>query len=539
MVQNDNSSYPSLELQLQFFRRWWALLCICAIVGVSIGLGLSQIMTKQYTSTSSILFQADPLFEQLAGFTVSQAAPTQGQQDTNVELVRLGTTGQPALRTAQIVGGGLTASKVRNALSIAPDSDTNVVFVAATAGSGEQAATLANTYATQFVAQQQQAIHTSYETALLAVRAQYDSLSRPQQVSEQGLALQERAQAIGLLAKLQSDTVQLAQRASVPPAPSSPQTKLIAMLCGILVFTIGFVFALLRQRLDKRIADPKELEAIFERPVLATVPDDSEYACTRPLDVSAPTSEVFHLLRAHLRYFNVDRELRTVAIASAVTGEGKSTVSFQLAVAAARAGATVLLVEADLRRPVMAKRYSLRLEPGLSDILAGVTPSEHGIQTLPLSDRSMNDGTALSRMDVIVAGAITPPNPAELIESRAMEALLGNLRDRYDLVVIDTAPLMLVSDSIALLTKVDGVLLVSRMGVNRRDTAREIRDTLAGLRAPLLGVIANCVPTRPVARYRYGYGESSEAEGRRASRDRRDPGLASPEAGSRVFGPNA
>jgi Mrp family chromosome partitioning ATPase len=151
----------------------------------------------------------------------------------------------------------------------------------------------------------------------------------------------------------------------------------------------------------------------------------------------------------------------------------------------------------------------------------------------------MNDGSAVSRMDVIVAGAIAPPNPAELIESRTMEALLGSVRDRYDLVVIDTAPLMLVSDSIALLTKVDGVLLVSRMGVNRRDTAEQIRDTLAGLRAPLLGVIANCVPTRPAARYRYGYGESPESEGRRLGRHRRDPGLASHEPGSQVFEPNA
>ena len=125
------------------------------------------------------------------------------------------------------------------------------------------------------------------------------------------------------------------------------------------------------------------------------------------------------MIRAHLRYFNVDRELRTLMVASAAPGDGKTTVARHL------------------------------------------------------------------------AGASLPPNPGELIESHAMESLFGQAKPRYDLIVVDTPPLTAVSDAFPLLGKVDGVIIVGRVGRNRRDVAQRLHETLTGAGAPLLGVVAN------------------------------------------------
>jgi receptor protein-tyrosine kinase len=164
-------------------------------------------------------------------------------------------------------------------------------------------------------------------------------------------------------------------------------------------------------------------------------------------------------------------------------------------------GARVLLVEADLRRPTIAQQFDISPGPGLADVLIGVAPMNGAVQSVALDGRQA-DGAAGRTLDVLVAGATLPPNPGELIESHAMEALLGSAKSAYDLVVIDTPPLTAVSDAFPLLSKVDGVVIVGRVGRNRRDVAQRLHQTLAGAGAPLLGVIANGFKT---GRSSYGY----------------------------------
>jgi receptor protein-tyrosine kinase len=204
-----------------------------------------------------------------------------------------------------------------------------------------------------------------------------------------------------------------------------------------------------------------------------------------PNTLPAGEAEAFHLLRAHLRYFNVDRQLHTLLVASAAPGDGKTTIARHLAAAAARMGSRVLLLEADLRRPTVAQQLDIKTGPGLSDVLIGAISLAQATQQIEL------DGSTGRVLDVLVAGAAVPPNPGELIESHAMEALLERTRLSYDLVVVDTPPLTAVSDAFPLLSKVDGVIIVGRVGRNRRDVAERLHETLTGAGAPLLGVVAN------------------------------------------------
>ena len=200
-----------------------------------------------------------------------------------------------------------------------------------------------------------------------------------------------------------------------------------------------------------------------------------------------------------------DRELRTLMVASAAPGDGKTTVARHLAAASARVGARVLLLEADLRRPTIARQLGLVSGRGVSDVLIGsvsLAEATHRIELVaPTTEKP--DGHFF---DVLVAGATPPPNPGELIESRAMESLLEQAKGMYDLVVIDTPPLTAVSDAFPLLKKVDGVVIVGRVGRNRRDVAERLHETLTGAGAPLLGVIANGFKSGRRGGYGYGYG---------------------------------
>ncbi len=215
-------------------------------------------------------------------------------------------------------------------------------------------------------------------------------------------------------------------------------------------------------------------------------------------------AEAFHLIRAHLRYFNVDRELRTLLVASAAPGDGKTTVARYLASAAASMGSRVLLLEADLRHPTLAQQLDVQSGPGVSDVLIGAVSLSEATQMIDLDSPSVA-GSEGRMLDVVVAGAVSPPNPGELIESHAMEALIERAKSTYDLVVIDTPPLAAVSDAFALLRKVDGVIIVGRMGRNRRDVAERLHETLAGAGAPLLGVVANGLKARRRGSYGYAY----------------------------------
>jgi polysaccharide biosynthesis transport protein len=484
----------------------WIVLCFVLVTGVAFGLSKRQ--TKKYTATASLVFTSNQLSQQVAGLqAVGTSQAPQAQENTNLKLVQLG---DMAEKTASVVGQGLTKAKVSENLSISAQGESNIVDVSATSTSPVLAAKIANTYSARFVREQQSSNHAYYSAALALVNKQVAALSSRQRLSPAGLALEGRAQSLGVLAELQSPSVQVAQVASVPTSPSSPKTKTNTIVGAILGLLIGFGVAFLLERFDRRIREPKDLEAIYRLPLLGVVPESTalsrSHRRSRDGRDTLPfgEAEAFHLIRAHLRYFNVDRDLRTLLVASAAPGDGKTTIARHLAGAAARMGSRVLLIEADLRRPTLARQLDIPSGPGLSDVLIGATAMSEAIQSIDLEAPS-DDGSKGRTVDVLVSGAALPPNPGELIESRSMEAVLEQAKTMYDLVVIDTPPLTAVSDAFPLLRKVDGVIIVGRVGRNRRDVAERLHETLDGIGAPLLGVVANGIPSGGRGSYAYAY----------------------------------
>jgi capsular exopolysaccharide synthesis family protein len=485
-------SADSLDLGqvLAVLRRRLPLVVVCVVIVAGAAYAFSKRETKKYTASASLSFNSNPLSEQIAGLSTGGSTSSNGllaQEANNVELVK---SGETAVRTASLIDHGLTPARVIESVSVSGQGESSVVVVSATTTSPLLSAKIANTYVRQFVQDQQRANLRYLKSALAIVRRQLAALSAQQRVGPDGLELQNRAQSLSLLSELKVGNVQIGAQALVPSSPSSPKTSRNVALGFIVGLLIGVGLALALERFDRRIRSAEELESIYRLPLLGAVPQSAAIGGVGGRSaLPAAVAEQFGLIRARLRFFNVDRQLRTVMIASAEPGEGKTVIARRLAEAAARAGSRVLLLEADLRQPRLAQLLDIEDGPGLADVLIGATPIEQAIRTSPVESVAAERGART--LDVLIAGAVLPPNPGELLESRAIDGVLEWAKSTYDLVVLDTPPLTVVSDAFPLLTKVDGVVVVSRVGRSRRHAAERLHQGLLSSGVTLLGIIAN------------------------------------------------
>jgi len=255
------------------------------------------------------------------------------------------------------------------------------------------------------------------------------------------------------------------------------------------------------ERRDRRVKSPEEVEQVYGIPVIGMIP---ESGVLRSGAVPTPRDEeAFLMIRAQLRYFDVDRDIQVVMVSSAESGEGKTMVSLNLARAAARAdGKRALLIESDMRRPSLTRLIGRESVAGLAELLSHSQDLHAGLRELVVTPDQVVHSERPVHLDILLAGSV-PPNPAELLESRRMIELLDAAASMYDIVVIDTPPIGVVSDAIPLAHQVDGVLLISRIGVSHRDQASRLMKRLRGLNAHILGVVVNSY--KPASGSRYGY----------------------------------
>ena len=210
----------------------------------------------------------------------------------------------------------------------------------------------------------------------------------------------------------------------------------------------------------------------------------------------SPEAEAFKVLRTNLQFLGMNKEIRSIAFTSSGPDEGKSTVLANLAVALAQTGKKILVIDADLRLPVQHKIFTRLNAVGLTNVLAENADLDECIR------ETKSEGVYL-----LSSGPI-PPNPAELLASERMTCLIKKLTERFDYVLVDTPPVLAVTDAVLLSVKVDGIILVAVSGRTRIDRAKEAKEHLVRAKARILGVVLNSVErSREDHYYYYYYGE--------------------------------
>jgi capsular exopolysaccharide synthesis family protein len=277
-------------------------------------------------------------------------------------------------------------------------------------------------------------------------------------------------------------------------APRPTLNLALGLLVGL---ALGVGLAVLRETLDTRVNSPADLAALFKVPTLAVVGLDP-LAKTQPLivrdDHRSPRAEAFRRLRTNLQFVDVDNSPRSIVVTSALEAEGKTTTACNLAITLAAAGADVILVDGDLRRPSVHKYLGIEGAVGLTNVLIGQVSLDNALQ-------SWGDS---GRMHVLPAGVL-PPNPSELLASQHLQDLLAGL-ERRAMVIIDAPPLLPVTDAAILGAQASGALMVIRQGKTRKEQVAQAIEALNSVGAHLFGSVLNMARTRGADAENYGYG---------------------------------
>lgn len=346
-----------------------------------------------------------------------------------------------------------------------------------------------------------------------------------------------RQQELSVDISLKRGNAELIAEAKTPTVPVSPKPTRDGVLGGFVGLLLGVGFAFLREQLDDRIRSRDDAERATGLPALADLPLAPEpTSAALPAALSSPHSplaEAVRSLRTSLLFVGVDSPVRRILVTSPGPGDGKSTVAANLAAVYAQAGQTTVLVSGDLRRPTIDRIFGLEKGThGLSELLAGIphpTPQANGDhggngRRSPLATSRL--GGVLAQPDgenlyVLPSGA-TPPNPAELLGSARMAQLLDDLGELADVIIVDTPPLLAVTDAAALASQVDAVLLVTALGETHRGAAKRAHELVANADVRFFGLVLNKVDTSSDGYYRYydyyGASESSRTPWWRRSR---------------------
>lgn len=446
---------------------WIAILSI-TILGALAGLGWAMIQPKVYVADASGIVSLGAntdLGSALAGENYAKS-----RVKSYLDLARSRSVAETAIET---LGIDANPDALNSRITVTNPMDTATLRVSASAPTPEEARALA-------------------EAWVAAIGVQVAELENANLDPESG------EQSIVTFRSLDS--------AQLPTAPSSPNTRL-AIALGLLVgAAIAVGYALLRNVFDRRINSTAEVERETGRPVVGTIPQYNGFSDTERIITSAggndagkngkdeyAIAEALRELRTNLQFMNIDDPPRSIVITSALPGEGKSTITANMANTIAATGQRVVVIDGDLRRPTMAAAFGLLPGVGLTDVLVGNAEL----------DDVMQPWGETGNLWVLGAGK-TPPNPSELLGSDTLHKLIEEL-SRHSIVLIDAPPLLPVTDAAILTARTDGALVVTRA---RRTTYDALNAALANLervKGHALGVIVNGVPRRGVKADGYGY----------------------------------
>lgn len=507
------------------FLDYWAILwrrkyvvLLILVVAVAAAIGIDTVQHRKYTATAQLLFLAQGSASTATNSAVGSLNST--QIATDIQLVQSRQVQAAVERRLQGQAPKVVVSEL---------GTTQVADVTVTSTSPSFAAAAANAYAAAYVSVTAAEFVKSQLSTETALQSQLDNVQKQiaHLVTELGTVPSGSAAATNISSQLnglysQQTTLQsqlgtlrlsteaaaggrVIQPATVPVAPSSPKRTQDALIAALLGLLVGIGFALLLDHLDDRIRSKDDLEtATRGLPTLALIPVMGEWKNPRQAKLIAfsrpksPAAEAYRGLRTSIQFASIDRPIRTLQLTSPSSTDGKTTTAANLAWTLADAGQDVVLVDCDLRRPRVHEFFDLPNAKGLTRVLLGDTELSDALWPIP----------GRQGLKVLTSGPV-PPNPSELLSAQATRDVLQQLANQADIVIIDSPPVLPVTDAVVLANHVDAVLMVVSSGISTRRRTTAALSQLLQLGAPVMGVVLNRTLQSDAYvyyGYRYGYG---------------------------------
>jgi non-specific protein-tyrosine kinase len=513
-------------------RRGW-IVVVAVLIGLLAGYVYAAAQPSRYAATAQVQVR-DPNASVLDPSRTQAASASSADREvaTQLELAR---SVEVKARARDLLGAGAGGSMTMTASAV---TGTDLVDFRVESGNAERSAAAANAYAEAYVERRREQITTVFDENAADLRTRADE--RTQQIAAiddqlgdrrnlsaaeidsleaeraslvtQRTDLQTQANELDVLGTARTAGIVVTQQAQVPAKPFEPKPARSALLGALIGLVLGIAVVFVLERLDDRVGSMEQIDQLSGGvPVLGTIPvvgrrrrwghhrlPHKDRALVPP---ASPAAEAYRTLQTGLRFSNLGMEKKVLLVTSAVSGEGKTTCTANLAAVLAENGQRVVVVSADLRKPTIAGMF-------------GVDEHQRGLTSVILGDATLAECLVTAKLAsgksvyVLPAGPL-PQNPTELLASDRFGKVLAELSGAgADFVLVDCAPVLPVSDPLVAAQHVDGVLVMTVQGESKRDNLAEAVHRLRQVQADIIGLVVNGLSARTYGYTGYGYGEA-------------------------------
>jgi capsular exopolysaccharide synthesis family protein len=488
----------SLRSYLGVLRRRWMVLAVVIPVAAGVGLALALTSDEVYKAEASIRSKDPTESAPLGG-----VLPAQGElpQQTSAQTAETVTTPSVLTQVKRRLNLSDSLEALKTRIEVAQDQRSNLITIGALAPTAAEAQDLANVVAQTATVESNDSIRARYREQANRLAARAEALENGPSTPLSSTVRTRRQKLVTTAASLEAlseVTVvsEVAQAANLPQSPESPQPLKETGIAAAVGLGVAVILIVLVEALDRRLRRPEEAQELLDLSLVGVVPETAMGGVPmggEAVAEQAAAMDMFRMIRTSISYLNVDESPRLVLVTSPVPEEGKTTVSIGVALAAAASGRRTLLLEADLRRPVHADRLGLKASPGLVELLTQEASPDQVRQELDFEDPSIVRSTNGSEPRVATLVCVTAGRvggwSAELLGSARFATFLEQAKAYYDLVVIDSPPILAAAETLEIVPAVDAVLLCARLGRTTIEQARVGREALERLPARPTGLV--------------------------------------------------